>query len=372
MKKFIALLIMAIISMSVSAMAAGDIKVYVNGEQVEFDVKPVIENERTLVPMRAIFEALGAEVDWNQETETVSAVRGSDTVRITINSNQLFKNDKAVELDVPAKIIDERTLVPVRAISESFDADVQWDGETQTVNITMDKVSPTEEPVNNTDENIISSNTLTEADMQALKDSFKAIRYTFEQSNVMNYVAENKKDMYDRLGNAEAFSNDITNLWNKTVAAATITVQMNSDTTYDFDVFSNGEGGGIMPGDDIIIDYFKDIITKAEMEPTTVFDSITTREIKNKARIGLVALKSANESEAATIEDAVIQCKYLGITALKDGTVRYFTLEGDPFDNQHWYFCEVEEDSRGTLSILERKNNNEDLDEFISLITKSL
>ena len=372
MKKFITLLVAAIISMSVSAMAADDIKVYVNGEQVEFDVKPVIENERTLVPMRAIFEALGAEVDWNQETETVSATRGSDTVRITINSNQLFKNNKAVELDVPAKIIDERTLVPVRAISESFDADVQWDGATQTVNITMDKADPTKEPDNNTDEAVVSSKTLTADDMEKLKANLPTIRYTFEQSNVMKYIAENKQDMYEKLGNAESFSNDMNNLWNKTVAAATVTVQMNSDTTYDLDIFSDGKGGGIMPSDDILIDYFKDIITKAEMEPTVVFDSITTREIKDKARIGLVTFKSANETEASTLEDAVIQCKYLGITALKDGTVRYFTLEGDPIYNKDWYFCEVKEDSRGTHSTFERKNNNEDLDKFISLITKSL
>lgn len=372
MKKIIVLVFTAMITLSVSVMAADDIKVYVNSEQVEFDVKPIIEDERTLVPMRAIFEALGAEVDWDQETKTASAVRGNDTVSITINSNKLYRNNKEVELDVPAKIIDERTLVPVRAISESFDADVKWDGATQTVNITIDRLNPTEKPDNKTEENVVSAKTLTTDDMEKLKADFTAIRYMFEQSNVPKYIATNKKNIYENLENAEIFSKEITNLWNKTIASVVVTVQMDSDTTYDFDIFSDGKGGGIIPEDDILIDYFKDIIDEAGMDSTVVFDSITTQEIKNKARIGLVTFKSANESEAVTFDDIIIQCKYLGIVASKDGTVRYFTLEGDPINSANWYFCEVKENSRGTHSIFERKNNNDDLDKFISLITDIL
>lgn len=141
LSKAIALTLTFGIISSTAAMAQDEIKVYIDEKQVNFDVQPIIYEERTLVPLRAIFEALGAEVTWNQDTKTASAVRGDDTVSITVDSKQLFKNNKAVELDVPAMIVDERTLVPVRAISESFDCDVQWDGEAQTVMIyTKDEI----------------------------------------------------------------------------------------------------------------------------------------------------------------------------------------------------------------------------------------
>ena len=121
---------------AVTASAAGEISVFVNGEPLESDVPPIIENERTLVPMRAIFEALGAEVSWDNDTATVTAKKGGDTLSITIGSNILYKNGAATELDVPAKIVDERTLVPVRAISEAYGMAVEWDGETSSVYIT--------------------------------------------------------------------------------------------------------------------------------------------------------------------------------------------------------------------------------------------
>ncbi|MGQ9532395.1 MAG: copper amine oxidase N-terminal domain-containing protein, partial [Desulfotomaculales bacterium] len=64
-----------------------DIRVQVDGRYLSFDVPPMIENGRTLVPLRALFEALGAEVQWDGETQTVSAVKGDVTVRLTIGSN---------------------------------------------------------------------------------------------------------------------------------------------------------------------------------------------------------------------------------------------------------------------------------------------
>lgn len=110
-----------------------DITVIVNGIAVEFDQKPVIVDERTLVPLRTIFEALGATVDWNGETQTVTSTRANTTVSLTIGSDIMTKNDMTYTLDVPAQIINERTLVPVRAIAEAFGSVVDWNGETQTV-----------------------------------------------------------------------------------------------------------------------------------------------------------------------------------------------------------------------------------------------
>jgi len=110
-------------------------KVYVNGEKLVSDVYPKIEDNRTLVPMRAIFEAVGAEILWDGNTRTVTAVKDGITVTVQIGSNILYKNGAEVILDVPAKIEEERTLVPLRAVTEALGGTVEWNGEDRTVNI---------------------------------------------------------------------------------------------------------------------------------------------------------------------------------------------------------------------------------------------
>ena len=139
MKKVISLSLAAVLSasaMGITAMAEDKITVTVNGAEVVFeDQAPFVENERTLVPMRAIFEALGATVEWDGETQTVISYDPKSEVSIVlqIGSNKLFVNDKSVELDVAAKIVNERTMVPVRAIAEGMNCDVDWDQENLTV-----------------------------------------------------------------------------------------------------------------------------------------------------------------------------------------------------------------------------------------------
>jgi len=116
--------------------APSEIQILVNGVKVVADVPPVIVDDRTLVPVRAIFEALGATVEWVPETRTAKAVRGQDTIEIQIDNPVMLVNGAEVALDVPAKIIDDRTMVPARAIAESFNLNVNWDGATRTVIIT--------------------------------------------------------------------------------------------------------------------------------------------------------------------------------------------------------------------------------------------
>lgn len=112
------------------------ISVKLNGRKVYFDQLPVIENDRTLVPLRAIFEALDAEVLWDSETRTVSATKENRTISLTIDDVNATVNGEPEALDAPAKIINDRTMVPVRFIAQSFGADVEWDSETRTVLIT--------------------------------------------------------------------------------------------------------------------------------------------------------------------------------------------------------------------------------------------
>ncbi len=109
------------------------IEVSVNGAILIFDQPPVAENGRVLVPLRAIFESLGADVNWIGETQTVTAAREDAEISLQLGSTDMYVNGNLKTLDVPAKALNGRTLVPVRAISEAFGCSVDWVQETQTV-----------------------------------------------------------------------------------------------------------------------------------------------------------------------------------------------------------------------------------------------
>ena len=102
------------------------VSVKFNGEKIGFDQVPVIESGRTLVPLRAIFEKIGAEVSWDNKTRTVSAVKDGISVMLTIDKLDATVNGSGVALDVPAKIINGRTMVPVRFVSDCFGVNVEW------------------------------------------------------------------------------------------------------------------------------------------------------------------------------------------------------------------------------------------------------
>ena len=142
-KKIISLLISVLIIFSLSVCSFADdnvISVYVDDKKVEFDVQPQIIGGRTMVPLRAIFESLGATVSWNEETRTVTAYNITTVVKATIDSNIISVNyiDKA--MDVAPMIINDRTFVPARFIAEAFGCDVEWDGSSKTVYISSKPV----------------------------------------------------------------------------------------------------------------------------------------------------------------------------------------------------------------------------------------
>lgn len=116
-----------------SSETAQDIKVSLNGKYVQFDEKPAIVESRTIVPMRAIFEALGAKVEWDEKTRTVTVSKENTRVALQIGSKRAYVNNRLVILDVAAIIINGRTFVPVRFISESLGAKVDWDDREKTV-----------------------------------------------------------------------------------------------------------------------------------------------------------------------------------------------------------------------------------------------
>jgi len=156
MKKAIRILLCGIIAIgllsSAAAFASDEIRVYLDGGQLEFDTAPQIIDGRTMVPMRAVFEAFGTEVEWLEESQQIVVTgRGLWMYTLQIGSYQIeyFHPQGGVdygfapqviiegytELDVPPQIVSGRTLVPLRAVSEVFGADVQWDEVARTVTI---------------------------------------------------------------------------------------------------------------------------------------------------------------------------------------------------------------------------------------------
>lgn len=157
MKKFFAFLLAAVMIgsniylFSERAEAAGSILVFVNNARVDFgEVEPQIVNDRTMVPVRALADAIGASTNWNDEEKKVTLISGDRYAVLTIGNAYMsygtLKTSAAGErevatteifqLDSPPVIIDERSLFPTRAIADAFGADVNWVEDTQTVFIT--------------------------------------------------------------------------------------------------------------------------------------------------------------------------------------------------------------------------------------------
>lgn len=131
------LIICLCFSFSIPAIAAPTVEL--NGNQLVLDVQPKIENGRTLVPLRTIFEALGANVSWDANTQTITAVRGATSLKLMIGETTAYKNGTAIVLDVCPKIINGRTLVPLRFVSEALGAMVTWEASTEKILIQSQK-----------------------------------------------------------------------------------------------------------------------------------------------------------------------------------------------------------------------------------------
>ena len=108
----------------------------VNGETITNDVAPVIVNDRTMLPIRFIAEALGATVGWDKATKTATIELGEISIAIVIGEGFATVNGEVVELDSPSFIEDSRTFLPIRFVTENLGAKVEWNSSDKTVTIT--------------------------------------------------------------------------------------------------------------------------------------------------------------------------------------------------------------------------------------------
>lgn len=132
-----------------SAWAERNIKIYVDGTELKCDSPAFIEDGNTMVPMRNIFEHLNAKVDWDNDTKTITAQKVDNEITLQIGSQILKKNGKSEQLDVTPVIVNDITFVPIRAVSQALDANVVWDDESSTISISSDfsLVNNNDEPI---------------------------------------------------------------------------------------------------------------------------------------------------------------------------------------------------------------------------------
>ncbi len=117
----------------------GDVRnvtVEINNREISFDQEPIIYHDRTMVPMRKIFEELGAQVSWDSSTQTASGKKGDRTVKVSIGKTTMQVNSKEIQLDTAPIELSGRTLVPVRAIAEGLGCRVDWNERYNLVSIT--------------------------------------------------------------------------------------------------------------------------------------------------------------------------------------------------------------------------------------------
>lgn len=221
-KNFMALLLLCATIFSstniYSVYADEQIKIFIDGEQLMTEDTPFLSNGRTLVPFRAIFEKLGFEVRWESEAKQINAERRKDKKRIRCNIQTIenrmivmlddyvtesnnFVNDTSFE--VPPQIVNGKTYIPLRAVSEALGCDVDWNGNTKTITITAKDKLPTKKEVE--DNTVITPNV---AETVTEETTSSVITTETEQKPVVIYSDDNKPVVGDTPGNILKDPND--------------------------------------------------------------------------------------------------------------------------------------------------------------------
>lgn len=134
MKRLVSAVMIMCTVFTATAFAEGEVNVVVNENPIE--AKGTIIDSTTLVPVRGVFEELGYEVSYDEQTKTATLENSSYTVKMTSGDTVIYVNDEAVTPAVPQQIIDGRFMLPLRTVAEAIGADVDWDGETKTASVT--------------------------------------------------------------------------------------------------------------------------------------------------------------------------------------------------------------------------------------------
>lgn len=189
----------------------------VNGEDVSIDengTAPVIVDGRTMVPIRAVAEALGGEVSWDAAARTVTVTKDSDVISLTIDSNLAEVNSQSVELDTTPIIVNKRTLLPLRFVSENLGAEVVWNAENRQITITGQNDAPVDETETQQTDELTTEQTTEQTEQTAVNLSdgkILIVYFTMPESDGVDTVAGASRVVVDGelYGSVEFMANTI-------------------------------------------------------------------------------------------------------------------------------------------------------------------
>lgn len=344
-----------------------EINVIVDGKIIDFEnQKPIIENERVLVPFRAVLNEMGAEVDWDSQTKTVTCKKGDITVKLAVGSDEIEVNDKTIKLDVPAKIIDGTTMVPLRAVSESFNASVNFDTgqDSESKNVNIDTESPNHKSIK----------------METITDSVKAddgavvlnisLDYPVlsglgEGENIINdyykqHIKDKLSDVIEKIGNAALSDYEKNNSYG---AFYIWDYKSTCFTHYSDENYICIAEEGIL--EDNFNDYVYDEGSYFTHKNTSIFDLTSGKEISFKEYAGddfNIIMKLAEEGIKSVIKEDYDHINPDDIS-IENASV-YFTAFGYTFYFQYDYLPPVEGSlfqytvAKGEVEKAKEENNN--------------
>ena len=161
-----------------------NVKLVVNGTPVSSDVAPIIINERTMIPARAVFEQLGGTVSWNEASQQVTVQLSGHTVVLTIQSLNATVDGVLKTMDAVPRLYQGRTLIPIRFVAEALGATVGWDNATRTATINLGGVQPAPTPSVPATKGSITAVSVT----GARSPSPSASLYTFPEESIRSYL----------------------------------------------------------------------------------------------------------------------------------------------------------------------------------------
>lgn len=333
MKKLLSVVLICLIVLAgLPAGAEGDISVILDGEPIAFDVQPMMLEGRVMVPLRAIFEAFDVTVDYNGETRVITAYPDGSTIVLTVDSKEMYIGDRLVTLDVPATVIDGRTLVPVRAVSEALDCDVQWDQETYSVIITSNIVTGGLNPV---------------IDLSDDKDGQKKAmllktRYYFEQNTLPKLLAEGGTELSSMMMNDPAgFVAQIDDVaWSRAMNTIIINQLIEGDEVH------------VISSEDDLYALLADMADRYSLHAYQNYNADAIMLGDNYCIILYLA----------EMEDALTIGKYAAIVCSPEGEISYFLMEqsfggyymlGSPTVDSHINYGIIEGDLEAFLTEIE-------------------
>ncbi len=326
---------------------ASDISVSIDGITLETDVPAAIVEGRTLVPMRSIFEALDAKVEWDADSKSITASKDGRTVKMQINSKQYSVDGKNLTLDVPPMITDGRTLVPARAVSESLDCQVEWDAEAKAVKITTGSAKVPAKTENASSEDwkaYFMEEDMTPAPIanaklnEAQAAMHEAGRYNFEQTVMPQALFNDDGTLADLIQNdPQKFADEVYNTWETAVDQVILDYMINSEEEY-------------------VISSEEDLERNFKLFQSNCY-------LYGSDNMGLSMTKDAEKFytllELAP-DDYFASCRYIMITYSKADGFGYYTMETS-LDGMY-ALCRVTPTGRGNSGVFEGIGKQDFLD----------